>query len=78
MLGMDPCVVERSLEEAQKSLTVNEQLVQTLRDLKASIPDLQFYVMSNISKVRTGRRASFGCPYGPEKGPCGWETKQRL
>ncbi|KAI0855461.1 HAD-like protein [Xylaria cubensis] len=50
LLKVEPAVVEASLEEVQLSLTVNVQLVQTIHDLKASIPDLKFYIMSNISK----------------------------
>lgn len=52
MLGKDTNILEDSLEEAQKSLKVVHPLVETIHDLKASNPELKFYVMSNISKVR--------------------------
>lgn len=44
-------MIENALEEAQLSLAVNAPLVQTIHDLKAINPDLEFYVMSNISRV---------------------------
>ncbi|KAI3318548.1 HAD-like protein [Xylariaceae sp. AK1471] len=50
LLGVYPAIVETSLEQAQMSLTVNFPLVQTIHDLRASNPDLKFYVMSNISR----------------------------
>lgn len=53
MLGVDPSVVESSLDEAQLSLLVNNALVQTIHELKASNPNLKLYIMSNISRVRT-------------------------
>lgn len=51
MLGLCPEIVERSLDEAQKSLKVNFELVETILQLRATNPDLKFYVLSNISKV---------------------------
>lgn len=50
-LGVDPFVVETAMDQAQLSLRPNITLVQTIRDIKASDPDLRLYVMSNISKV---------------------------
>ncbi|KAI1496063.1 HAD-like protein [Biscogniauxia marginata] len=50
ILGVDPSTAEIALEQAQKSLSVNLALVQTIYDLKVSSPDLEFYVMSNISR----------------------------
>lgn len=52
ILGVDPSVVETAMDQAQLSLRPNITLVQTIRDIKASDPDLRLYVMSNISKVR--------------------------
>lgn len=52
IIGVKASVVKESLEQAQKSFTVNEQLVQIVQELKGSNPDLQIYVMSNISRVR--------------------------
>ncbi|KAI2470663.1 HAD-like protein [Annulohypoxylon bovei var. microspora] len=50
ILGVEPSIVESALEEAQLSLSVNVPLVQTIHDLKALNPDLELYVMSNISR----------------------------
>ena len=51
MLGVDPSVVESAMEQAQLSLKPNIPLIQTIRDIKASDPNLRLYVMSNISRV---------------------------
>lgn len=56
MLGVDSSVVETAMEQAQLSLRPNASLIQTIRDIKASDPDLKLYVMSNISKVSLVRR----------------------
>ncbi|KAI0379279.1 HAD-like protein [Hypomontagnella monticulosa] len=50
MLGVEPSVIENALEEAQLSLAINAPLVQIIHDLKALSPDLEFHVMSNISR----------------------------
>ncbi|KAI2620754.1 HAD-like protein [Hypomontagnella submonticulosa] len=50
ILNVEPSMIENALEEAQLSLAVNAPLVQTIHDLKAINPDLEFYVMSNISR----------------------------
>lgn len=51
MLNLEPSVIESALDQAQLSLIVNDQLVQTIQDLKPLFPDLKFYIMSNISRV---------------------------
>ncbi|KAF2967472.1 hypothetical protein GQX73_g6111 [Xylaria multiplex] len=50
ILGVEPPVIETALEQAQLSLHVNTQLVQTIYDLINLRPDLKVYVMSNISR----------------------------
>lgn len=50
MLGADPSVVEIALSQAQLSLRPNVPRVHTIRSIKASNPDLKFYIMSNISR----------------------------
>lgn len=50
ILGADPSVVETALDQAQLSLRPKTPLVQTIRDIKASNPDIKLYVMSNISR----------------------------
>ncbi|KAF3759887.1 hypothetical protein M406DRAFT_51589 [Cryphonectria parasitica EP155] len=50
ILGVNPSVVETSLEQAQLSLAVNVPLVRTIYELKASNPDLKLHIMSNISR----------------------------
>jgi hypothetical protein len=51
MIGMEPMIVKKGLDESQLSLTVNTQLANTILDLKTSYPDLKLYIMSNISRV---------------------------
>ncbi|MCJ1423295.1 hypothetical protein MMC29_001177 [Sticta canariensis] len=51
ILGADPSVVETAMDQAQRSLRPNISLVQIIRDIKASNPDLKLYVMSNISRA---------------------------
>lgn len=53
MLGEHPSTIETALKQAQLSLKPVPALVtvRTVRDLKASRPDLKFYVMSNISRA---------------------------
>lgn len=51
MLGVSSMDVHTSLDQAQKSLVVNTRLAQLVEELKKSNPELQLYVMSNISKV---------------------------
>lgn len=51
ILGEHPSTVETALKQAQSSLKPVPALVRTVRDLKASRPDLKFYVMSNISRA---------------------------
>ena len=48
MIGMEPTIVKKGLDESQLSLTVNTQLANTILDLKTSYPDLKLYIMSNI------------------------------
>ncbi|KAF3014150.1 hypothetical protein E8E14_000141 [Neopestalotiopsis sp. 37M] len=50
LINTEPMVVKKALDKSQLSLRVNTQLVDTIRDLKCSIPDLKIYVMSNISR----------------------------
>lgn len=52
IIGAKTLVVKESLEQAQNSMIVNEQLAQIVQELKGSNPDLQIYAMSNISRVR--------------------------
>lgn len=51
ILSKHPSTVETALEQAQLSLKPVPALVRTVRYLKASRPDLKFYVMSNISRA---------------------------
>lgn len=51
MLDLAPSLIENALVEAQLSLVANHRMVQLMHSLKAEDPDLQLYVMSNISKV---------------------------
>lgn len=44
------------MDQAQLSLRPNVSLVQTIRDMKVSDPELKFYIMSNISRVGLLRR----------------------
>ncbi|KAI1394185.1 HAD-like protein [Hypoxylon trugodes] len=50
IINVEPSVIESALDEAQKSLTINAPLVQTIHDIKSQNPDIKLYVMSNISK----------------------------
>ncbi|KAI0602066.1 HAD-like domain-containing protein [Biscogniauxia sp. FL1348] len=50
MLGANTSDIKDGLLQAQKSLTANSRLVQVIRELKTSYPNLQLYIMSNISK----------------------------
>ncbi|KAI5923456.1 HAD-like domain-containing protein [Camillea tinctor] len=50
MLGADSSDIKEGLKQAQKSLTVRSRLIQVLQELKSSDPNLQLYIMSNISK----------------------------
>jgi FMN phosphatase YigB (HAD superfamily) len=51
ILGVDPAIIKSSLEQAHRSLTINEPLVRAIYDLKASNPELRFYIVANIWKV---------------------------
>lgn len=51
MLDLEPADIEASLNDAQRSLKVVHTMLETIRDLKTSNPELQFYVMSNIGQV---------------------------
>ncbi|KAL3471105.1 HAD-like protein [Aspergillus californicus] len=50
MLNVEPEVIEESLYQAQKSLRPSPQVVRMIEELKELDPDLQLYVMSNISR----------------------------
>ncbi|KAI1632960.1 HAD-like domain-containing protein [Biscogniauxia mediterranea] len=50
MLEANASDIKDGLEQAQKSLIVDSRLVQVIRELKTSDPNLQLYIMSNISK----------------------------
>ncbi|KAI1770584.1 HAD-like protein [Hypoxylon cercidicola] len=63
ILGVAPSVVEVALEEAQLSLTINAPLAQTILDLKTSSPDLELYIMSNISREHYKTVRNLGLPW---------------
>jgi tryptophan synthase alpha subunit len=50
-LGVDASVLQQSLEQAQKSLTANQQLIRTIHELKEHNPTIKLIIMSNISLV---------------------------
>ncbi|KAK7919899.1 HAD-like protein [Apiospora marii] len=50
MLDFAPSLVENALVEAQLSLVANHRMLQLMHNLKAEDPNLNLYVMSNISK----------------------------
>lgn len=49
--GIDAQTIQRGFEQAQKSLTVNADLSQIVKELRALDKDLKLIVMSNISQV---------------------------
>ena len=51
MLGEDPHLVELAMDQAQLSLKPKVPLVESIKELKVSRPDLKIYIMSNISRV---------------------------
>lgn len=52
LIDVDSHVIKEALDQAQKSLTVNPAMVKVAQDLKSANPEIQIYIMSNISKVR--------------------------
>ncbi|KAI0882903.1 HAD-like protein [Annulohypoxylon maeteangense] len=62
-LEIEPSIIEHALDEAQLSLTVNAPLTQTIRDLKELIPDLELYIMSNISREHYKKARMLSLPW---------------
>lgn len=50
-INAEASVIKQSLDQAQKSLTVNVQMALMIQELHEVNPDLRFYIMSNISRV---------------------------
>ncbi|KAI0399651.1 HAD-like protein [Xylaria palmicola] len=63
LLDVEPAAIEDALEQAQSSLVVNLELVQTLLEVKALNPDMKLYVMSNISREHYIMVQKLGLPW---------------
>jgi HAD superfamily hydrolase (TIGR01509 family) len=47
--GTTPEILNEALKQAVESLKIKERMIETVRQLKKDVPDLQVYAMSNIS-----------------------------